>query len=634
MCGIAGAVGIKGTDTRELVGRAMDVLVHRGPDDSGLYQSGSTVLGFRRLAIIDLSAAGHQPMISHDGAAALVFNGEIYNYRELRDDLKDTQPFSSQSDSEVLLNGYMAWGWEELLRRIDGMFAFAIWDSRKRRLHIARDRAGKKPLFYSLTSRGLAFGSTLNAVLEICGQRPHVDPQAIDAFLTYQAVPAPLSVFKGIQQLPPAHWLTFDPDSGRLRVEQYWDVHYSNKLKVTEPQLLDELDALIRRAVRQRLMSDVPLGAFLSGGVDSSLVVAMMAAELRRPVEAVVIGFSDPVFDERQHARKAAAHLNVNLHEHEMPADAIDTLPEIIWHYGQPFADASMVPTYFVAKEARKHVTVVLNGDGGDELFGGYSRPVIARAAAPYRLLLPQIIRQPLGNWASGAGRGLLRKVSLLAKAGRYKDHRAFPYDRAFHDFREVMYTDHLLRQTSVSHPNEHYRAVWERAQASDDVDRVLYLDFKTYLPDQLLAKMDISTMAHSVEARSPLLSKDLIEFTARIPTSLRLRGYTTKYLLKKLAARYVPPEIVYRRKRGFVMPLARWLRRDLVNSMRAVLQSRSFYERDWIRPDAVNRMISEHCAQQKDWSEQIWTLFVLELWARVALDKTLGRDTPLKAVA
>jgi asparagine synthase (glutamine-hydrolysing) len=635
MCGIIGAVAVNDSQVSERVARANGLMIHRGPDDVGLYSDAAAALGFRRLSIIDLSPAGHQPMASPDGNTVLVFNGEIYNYRELRKELEPEYPFFSRTDSEVLLNGYRAWGWDNLLRRIDGMFAFAIWDARARRLCMARDRAGKKPLFYAKTAGGLIFASTLNAARDLCRPAPRLDPLAIDAYLVYQAVPAPLTAFEGIQQLPPAHGLTFEPGSQKLEVQRYWDVPYVPKMKLSEPELLDHLEQLVRRAVRARLISDVPLGAFLSGGVDSSLVVAMMARELGRPVEAVVIGFADPVYDERPHARKAAAHLNVRLHEHELPADAVDALPEIIWHYGQPFADVSMVPTYFVAKYARQHVTVVLNGDGGDELFGGYSRPVVARAAAPYRRIVPGKLRQSVGAWFSDSRQSKVwRKAGLLARAGRYDGYRSFLYERGFQDYRDTMYTDDFRRHTAAIHPSEYYRAVWEQVQGADDVDRVLGLDFKTYLPDQLLTKMDVSTMAHSVEARSPLLSKELIEFAALIPASMRLRGFTTKYLLKKLAARYVPREIVYRKKRGFVMPISSWLRKELAASMGAVLQSRSFAERGWIRKDSVSRMLAEHAAGQRNWSEQLWTLFVLELWARGALDHTLGRDVPLHAVA
>src|SRR5580704_5475925 len=634
MCGILGAIGPSAPQMTERVVCAANLMSHRGPDDWGVYTDDYAALGFRRLSIIDLSPAGHQPMVSQDGNTVLVFNGEIYNYLELRKELERDFPFFSQTDSEALLNGFRAWGWEELLKRVDGMFAFAIWDKRTRRVHIARDRAGKKPLFYANIAGHLLFASTLNSILELHRSKPEIDPAAIDAYLVYQAVPAPLTAFQGVHQLPPAHHLTFDVDTRKLEVQRYWDVSYTPKLKLSENEVLEEMDAILRRAVRQRLMSDVKLGAFLSGGVDSSLVVALMAQEMRQPVESVVIGFADPVYDERRHARAVAKHLNVHLHEHELPVDALDTLPEIIWHYGQPFADPSMVPTYYVAKYARQHVTVVLNGDGGDELFGGYSRPVVARAAAPYKKLVPSAIRRSVGGWFAGTQNPFLRKASLLARAGQFDGHEGFLYERGFQEYRDLMYTDSFRAETASVSPSDYYGAVWDQADGCDDVDRVLCLDFKTYLPDQLLTKMDVSTMAHGVEARSPLLSKELIEFAALIPSSMRLRGYNTKYLLKKLAARYVPPEIVYRKKRGFVMPISGWLRGELAGSMRAVLQSRSFGERNWIRPDSVNRMIGEHSSGQRNWSEQLWTLFVLELWARTALDHTLERDTPLRAVA
>src|SRR5581483_6311061 len=376
MCGILGAIGADAPQMAERVPRAADLMRHRGPDDWGVYTDEHAALGFRRLAIIDLSPAGHQPMLSRDGDTVLVFNGEIYNYRDLRKELERDYPFVSQSDSETLLHGYRAWGWEKLLERIDGMFAFAIWDKRARRMHMARDRAGKKPLFYSQSGGQLVFASTLNALLELQRSRPQLDSAAIDAFLVFQAIPAPLTAYRGIRQLPPAHQLTFDTGTEKIEIKRYWDVSYAPKLRLSEGEVLEEMDTRLRRAVRQRLMSDVKLGAFLSGGVDSSLVVAMMAKELQQPVESVVIGFADPVFDERRHARAAARHLNVNLYEHELPVNALDNLPEIVWHYGQPFADPSMVPTYYVSKFAREHVTVVLDGDGGDELFGGYSRPV------------------------------------------------------------------------------------------------------------------------------------------------------------------------------------------------------------------------------------------------------------------
>jgi asparagine synthase (glutamine-hydrolysing) len=384
-------------------------------------------------------------------------------------------------------------------------------------------------------------------------------------------------------------------------------------------------------------MSDVPLGAFLSGGVDSSLVVAMMAQEQSRPVEAVVMGFDDPEYDERPYARRVAEKWGANLHEHILRPNAIADLPEIIWQYGQPLADVSIVPTYYVAQAAKQHVTVVLNGDGGDEVFGGYARPMVARAAQSYRQVLPAAVRRVLGHSLNGLADdrhgALLKRMGMLATAGAQPAEDTFVYDRAFRSYRDDAYTTQLQRAVGETHPDEWYREVWGRADGADDVDRALYGDFTTYLPDQLLTKMDVSTMAHAVEARAPLLDQDLIEYAARIPTSLRLRGYTTKYLLKRLAERYVPREVLYRRKRGFVMPASDWLRGELAPYVRAALDSDRFFDRGWMLPSFVRRMLDEHRRGTADWGEQLWTLFVLELWARQTLEGSLNRTDSLDAL-
>jgi asparagine synthase (glutamine-hydrolysing) len=636
MCGILGTIGSTLPSSSQLE-HARDLMVHRGPDDSGTFRSDTATIGFRRLAILDLSVAGHQPMTALDGQVVLAFNGEIYNYRTLRDDLSDQFCFRSDTDSEVLLNGYLAWGWDGLLDRIEGMFAFVLWDARSHMLFGARDRCGKKPFFYTHSDGQLAFASTLHALRALLSYTPSIDPVALDAYLTYQAVPSPLTLFENLHQLPPAHQLRYNATEDRLTVERYWDVPFSPKMDVSEEDTLDDLDDLVRAAVRKRLVSDVPLGAFLSGGVDSSLVVALMAQEQSRPVEAVVMGFDDPEFDERPYARKVARRWGVNLHEHVLQADAIADLPEIIWHYGQPVADVSIVPTYYVAKAAQAHVTVVLNGDGGDEVFGGYARPMVARAAQSYRRFLPSMIREMLGRSLNGLADdrhgALLKRIGMLAEAGARPAREAFVYDRAFRSLRPEAYTPTFRKDVAGHHPDGWYREVWEDAVGADDVDRALYGDFATYLPDQLLTKMDVSTMAHSVEARAPLLDRDLIEYAARIPTSLRLRGYTTKYLLKRLAERYVPRDVLYRRKRGFVMPASDWLRGELQPYVRAALDSEVFFERGWIVPDFTRRMLREHEAGAEDWGEQLWTLFVLELWSRQTLDGTLDRSDSLEVL-
>ncbi len=633
MCGIIGIVGEFTESTQAQFESARDLMWHRGPDDSGLHQIGATVFGFRRLAILDLSTAGHQPMLSQNGRVALVFNGEIYNYQSLRAELQRTHSFKSNSDTEVILNGYLEWGWNGMLERLDGMFAIALWDDLTRTLYAARDRVGKKPFFYHQSDRGLYFASTLNALKELIPNSIRVDPLAIDAYLTYQAVPSPLSIYKEVYQLPPAHQLVYKDE--KLEVSRYWEVRYDRKTQESETEILDRLDELVRQAVRKRLISDVPLGAFLSGGVDSSLVVAMMAQEKSEPVDAIVIGFDDPTFDERPYARKVAEHLGakVNLHQHVLAANAAIDLPEIIWQYGQPLSDVSIIPTYYVAKAAREQVTVVLNGDGGDELFAGYARPLVAAAAARYRQLTPSLVRQMLSQWLKGVDRGPLKRLNMLATAGRGTAAEAFVYNRAFRSYRDRAYTEDFVSALGKHDPDLLYREVWQRAQATDDVDRSLYGDFTTYLPDQLLAKMDVSTMAHSLEARSPLLDRSLIEYAAEIPTKLRIKGYTTKYLLKRLAERYVPREVLYRRKRGFVMPAADWLRGDLSVYLRAVLQSASFQHRGWIETEFAGRMMQEHISGQCNWGEQLWTLFVLEIWARMMLDKTMNRNDSLEAL-
>jgi len=629
MCGILGVIGISRCPAH--LERARELMLHRGPDDGGLAELGGAWLGFRRLAILDLSGAGHQPMTSADGRVALVFNGEIYNHRELRCELEAAYPFSSRTDSEVLLAGYAAWGFDALLRRIDGMFAFAIWDSRSGVLHAARDRLGKKPFFYAHKSGQLAFASTLNALREL--QAANIDEAALDDYLTYQAVPSPRTIFKGILKLPPAHSLSFDARTGALRIKRYWDVLYAPKRRIREAEALDELEHLLRAAVRRRLESDVPLGAFLSGGVDSSLVVALMAQEASGRVETVVAGFDDPAFDERPLARKVAAATGVRLHEHVVRPDMLADLPRIIWHYGEPLADVSIVPTYYVAQAGKAHFTVVLNGDGGDEAFGGYARPVVARAAQTYRRLLPAGARQILGGVLGGIdGSSPLKKLGMLARAGADTAEAAFTYDRAFRLWRSAAYTPGLLRRVGDHDPDDLYRRVWRRAQGTDDVDRALYGDLTTYLPDQLLVKMDVSTMAHSLEARSPLLDTAVIEFAAWLPTSLRLRGYTTKYLLKRLAERHVPREALYRCKRGFVMPVDEWLRGELRPYVDAALRSAEFTERDWINPCFVWRALDEHMSGRRFWGQHLWTLFVLEIWARLWTGR-LRRDDPLAAL-
>lgn len=635
MCGILGVVGTT-VQARRLLG-AREILQHRGPDDDGVYHNAvqQVAFGFRRLAIVDLSEAGHQPMTSPDGSVTIVFNGEIYGFTSLRAELAAKYPFRSTADTEVLLYGYLEWGIEGLLRRVHGMFAFALWDARARKLYLARDRFGKKPLFYTLGD-GLRFASTLPALLALKDTAPEIDPVALDQYLTYMCVPQPRTIFKGIFKLPPAHYAVYD-ESG-LKLHRYWDLSFAQKEQRREAEWLEAIEAELRRAVRDRLVSDVPVGALLSGGVDSSLVVSLMAQESTRRVTTVTCGFREQTFNEMPFAAQVARRWNTDHHELIVQPHAANVLPEIVWHYGEPFADPSMLPTYYVAKAARQYMTVVLNGDGGDELFGGYARPVVARAAALYRQLLPPTLRQSavpalLGSLERVLGQGrLARRLHMLVDSGRVSARDAFVYDRAFRRFRNQYYTESFLNQVH-SHPDELYRDVWDRADGPDDVDKSLYGDLVTYLPDQLLVKMDVSTMAHSLEARSPLLDTGLAELVARIPSALKIKGYQTKYLLKRLAEQYVPREVIYRRKQGFTMPTAEWLRSELRPYLESTLLSPRSLGRGYLRPEAIYKLVQEHVSGDVDHADRLWSLLMLEVWFLVFVDRVLKRSDPLSLV-
>ena len=629
MCGLAGIVTDREVEPQALE-RCAAAIIHRGPDSGAALRRGPATLAFRRLRIIDLRPEGDQPMCNEKGDVWLVFNGEIYNFQRLRRELEQRHHFRSRSDTETLIHGYEEWGFEGLLRRVDGMFAFAIWDQRTQELLLARDRVGKKPLFYTLPSpRELAFASTLNALLELLPVRPEIDRVALDQYLVYQAVPAPQTIFAGVHALPPAHFLRFRQGQQPSTPQCYWRLSYAHKQRRSESDLLAEADSLLRDAVGRRLVADVPLGAFLSGGVDSSLVVAIMSQLRSEPVETVTVGFEDPRFDERPFARLVAQRWRANAHEYVLPPDEIQNLPLIIWHYGQPMADVSILPTFAVARRAREHVTVVLNGDGGDEAFCGYSRPMVARAAQLCRGWIP------LG--AQGSVRKLMcllgRRGQLLATALATDARSSFVYERGFRGCRARLYHPDALLGIAGLDPDEHYRQAWTRADGPTDADRVLSAELTTYLPDQLLSKMDAATMAHSLEARSPLLDTRLLEFAATIPIEQLTKGWETKYLLKRLAARYVPREVLYRRKQGFVMPVSRWIREELAALTRALLESLTSPERGLFRRDWVMGMLDDHLLARHDWGEQLWTLIVLEIWYRLFVDRTLDPHTRLANV-
>lgn len=628
MCGLAGIVSDRVIALQALE-RCATAMFHRGPDSGESLRRGAASFAFRRLRIIDLRPEGDQPMCNETGDVWVAFNGEIYNFQQLRRVLQRNHQFRSRTDTETLVHGYEEWGFEGLLRRIDGMFAFAIWDERTQELFLARDRVGMKPLFYAQTSpREIVFASTLNALLELLPALPEVDRVALDEYLVYQAVPAPQTIFAGVNALPAAHCLRFRQGQPSAP-QRYWQLSYARKQRRSESDLLAEADSLLRDAVGRRLIADVPLGAFLSGGVDSSLVVAIMSELRSEPVETVTVGFDDPQFDERPFARQVVERWHANPHEYVLPPDEIQNLPLIIWHYGQPMADVSILPTFAVARCAREHVTVVLNGDGGDEAFCGYSRPVVARAAQLCRGWIPLGARESVRRMMTLFG----KRGQLLAAALATDARSAFVYERGFRGCRARLYHPDALLGIAGLDPDEHYRQAWTRADGPTDADRVLSAELTTYLPDQLLSKMDVSTMAHSVEARSPLLDTRLLEFAATIPIEQLTKGWQTKHLLKRLAARYVPREVLYRRKQGFVMPVSRWIRADLAPLTRSLLESLARPERGLFRREWVMGMLDDHLGGRQEWGEQLWTLIVLEIWYRLFVDRTLDPHTRLENV-
>ncbi len=627
MCGIAGfieretAAARGGQEERvRLLDQMCRVIKHRGPDDQGATVKGGVALGMRRLSIIDL-AGGHQPISNEDGTVTIVFNGEIYNYRELQPELERRgHRFQTNSDTEAIVHAYEEYG-AACVEHLRGMFAFALWDARARKLFVARDRVGKKPLYYALTKDGaFVFGSELKSLLEHPGVERETNPEALDAYLTFGYVPDPLCIFKGVEKLPPGHHLTFA--DGCISIERYWDFLYEPTETRAEEDYIEELQALLDEAVRVRLVADVPLGAFLSGGVDSSAVVGLMARQMGQPVKTFSIGFNEDSYNELKYARVAAKHFNTEHHEFVVTPDICDIVDELVWHFDEPFADSSAIPTYMVSKMARDYVTVVLSGDGGDELFAGYTRYVTDRKRSGFALL-PRFLRrglvQPLSRrLPHGArGRNYLYNVTL-DPVDRYIDSVSM-----FTSLNSLsLYTEDFRRRLRAGDDS---RAMFQRLASkvttNEPLDALLYLDSKTYLPGDILTKVDRMSMAASLEARVPLLDHKLIEFVTRIPASLKMKGLETKYIFKRAVRDIVPAEILNRPKQGFGVPIEQWINNQLRERIRETLTERRAQERGLTEPRYVSLMLDEHERGRRDHSAQLWSLFMLELWHRTFVD-------------
>ena len=624
MCGIAGYADREATAGRSndaafsLVHAMCEVIRHRGPDDEGIHVEPGVGLGMRRLSIIDLSS-GHQPIHNESRDVWIVFNGEIYNYRELRRELEARgHRFYTSSDTESIVHAYEEWG-SGAFARLRGMFGIAIWDARSRELFLARDRAGIKPLYFTEAAGRLYFASELKSLLATGDVERELDPIALDHFLSFLYTPRDRSIFRDVRKLPPGHYLRWR-DHGVATIAPYWEVPAGETFTGSEEDAAARLRDVLAGAVRSHLVSDVPLGAFLSGGVDSSLVVGLMAEASPR-VTTFSIGFDEPEFDELPHARAVAQHFGTDHHEFVVRPDALAILDALIDHFDEPFADSSAIPTWYVSEIARRHVTVVLSGDGGDELFGGYDRylphPRVARfdrlpipgkrqAAALLWPLLPHGTR----------GKNFLRHVSRDDE-GRYLDAVAlFQTDEK----RAMMSAD--LRSALGAHDAERTAAQrLARFKGLPLHSRMMRFDFETYLPEDVLTKVDRMSMAHSIESRVPLLDNEVIDFAATLPASFKIRNGRRKHILKRAAASLLPPEILDRRKQGFGVPIGAWFRGDLRELFHDILLSQRTRSRGYFDGGFVDRIVTEHLSGTRDHSLRLWQLLVFELWHRHYLD-------------
>ena len=622
MCGIAGIFHLetpKPVDPARLR-KMTDSLTHRGPDGSGIWTAPGVGLGHRRLSIIDLEG-GAQPMLTADEAQIISFNGEIYNFQEVRIDLeKCGHVFETGSDTEVILYAWRQWG-VDCLKRLNGMFVFAIFDQRTKQMFLARDRLGVKPLFYAPVSDGsIIFGSELKALLANPLLRREPNIHAVDDYLAFGYVPDQTSILKGVKKLPAGHYLLLEQGKPEPKPIQYWDMDFSQRNKASADALEEELVTLLKEAVGSRMISDVPLGAFLSGGVDSSAVVALMAEKSRQPIKTCSIGFDSAALDETGYAQIVADRFKTDHRTKIVGADDFKLIDTLADHFDEPFADGSALPTYRVSELARENVTVALSGDGADEALAGYRRHVFHHAEERVRSLLPQSFRGPAFGWigslypkADWAPRAFRAKSTLLslARTGAqgYTDAVSFTTPA----IRGAIYSDKMKQNLDGYRGETRMIDLMENAPAQNGLDQAQYADMKMWLPGDILTKVDRTSMAVSLEAREPLLDYKLMEFAAKLPTKLRIKNGTGKYLLKKSMERYLPQEILYRPKMGFVTPISQWFRGPLVEEARGIAGSGALTRTGWFDADALSKIADDHIAGTSDNGRLLWQLLMLD---------------------
>jgi asparagine synthase (glutamine-hydrolysing) len=619
MCGICGIFETDDRIVQRTTLKAMaDTIRHRGPDDEGFYSCGGIGLGFRRLAIIDVEG-GHQPLSNEDETVWIAFNGEIYNFEELnRRYLSKGHTFRTRSDTETIVHLYEELG-EACFAEMRGMFGLALWDGRRKRLVLARDRIGKKPLFYSWDGKRLVFSSEIKAMWKAGGLSQEMDLEALSDYFSYQYVPAPKTIYRSVRKLRPAHYLIVDKSG--IREVPYWDIHFNQTKELSESEWCESFLEEYRSAVKSRLISDVPLGAFLSGGVDSSSVVALMN-EFQPPVTTCSIGFTEESYDEAGDARNFAATLGAKHFEQIVEPHAIDLVSKLAWHYDEPFADSSAVPTYYVSQEARRHVTVALSGDGGDENFAGYRRYKLTMREDRLRSYMPSSARRaifgPLGSWYPKLGWAprVFRAKSTFQSLARG------PIDGYFHgmsccppDLKNQLLSEDVRKKMGGYDSAEVMRYHYDRADTTDHLSRIQYVDMKTYLVDDILVKVDRASMANSLEVRCPLLDHKLMELIAQMPSGLKLNNGRGKYIFKKSLEKVLPADILNRAKKGFSVPVAEWFRGELKDFAHEAI----FHRQDGVLNSAfLGRCWAQHQRGQRDWSALLWTVLMFKTWQEV----------------
>lgn len=627
MCGIVGRFNFQSKAPVQdgLLRNMANLLAHRGPDKEGIYQDGELGFSHRRLAVIDLSPAAHQPMLSADGQFCITYNGEIYNFPELRKNLEaHGYKFQSQSDTEVVLAAYRQYG-VKCVEHFRGMYAFAVWDKRNRKLVLARDRVGKKPLYYWLNKEGIAFASEPKAFLADPQFNAQVDVESISYYLTYQYVPYPWSAFRGVRKLPPAHTLVVE--NGQVRIERYWKLSYAQEFQGSEQDASRELFQKLSEAVKCRLISDVPLGAFLSGGIDSSVVVGIMAQLGVSPINTFSIGFEHEAYNELPFAQTVAKRFATRHQEFIVKPNPSEIFSRLTWHYNEPFADSSAIPTFYLAKMTKQHVTVALNGDGGDEDLAGYDR-YWANVLSHRFDCLPGFVKKGIQRVAGyfpdhGDAKSFLSRVNRFASVLPYSPEDRYSLWMCHFEpgLKNEICTEDFKRGWGQKESAALLFEAFEQSDAKDIINATLDVDVNTYLPNDLLVKVDIATMAYGLEARSPFLDHEVMEFCASLPANMKLRGSSKKYLLKKATGTLLPQEILNRPKMGFGVPIDHWLRHELHDFVYDLLLSPRSTQRGYFKKDVIERLIYEHVNKIRTWHYPLWNLLMLELWHRMFID-------------